>query len=162
MGILDILGKLPNLNPHQRQRIEDAEHLLERTTKEKEDAEAEVERLSKNNEELRRENARLQEQLRGPDRFAEEREKVLAFVAGIGRRPVPSRMGPHWDTEDIDRVFPTDVAEQLGMNLVVAQHHVDQLAERDLITPIRNYVVGTSYVVSEAGRSYLVRHGLAS
>ncbi len=137
MGIIDILGNLSGkLNQHQRQRIEDAEHLLEK--------------IQKENEDLRAEN----DELRGRLRTYEEQEKQRSGDMDEGDVTVLRLVvtSPGVLTKEVTRMLHIDEPR--------AQYHLDRLVDRDFIS-VDSYLEGTAVHYPEAaGRAYLFDNNL--
>lgn len=140
-SIFGILGNLAGkLNQHQRQRIEDAEALLARTTKENEELRIQVSTLEIESDRLQKQIA--QHQQVDPE-IPVPQVILLRRLVKVGSQ----------DSQDL--------AIETQMEHPVTLYHLEKLESRDLVWHDNSYVDGTDrWEATPKGRAYLIENNL--
>lgn len=137
-AILDMFGSIFGaLNQHQRERIEDAERLLENRERERDEARAEVEKLKGEVKTLRARLAQCEPQQ--PETLPAEAVKILRFLV----------------QQNESTLKIETIARACLLETPKAQYHIDGLARRQFIYTHLNMIRPTEYSASTKGRAYL-------
>lgn len=141
--ILDILGGMAaGLNQHQRQRIEDAEALLDRTIKDNQELRIQLTALE-------HENAELKGQLRATNQPS--RPAVHAEAIPLLRRLV----------QDSQSVDIEDLESWTRLQRPKLLYHLDKLSSLDLVCPDSSWIDGSDrWEATTAGRAYIIENNL--